>query len=149
MTKGIVAATLNNDILISTLLGWTIAQGIKIGIGVIREKRFDFRWLLGTGGMPSAHAAGVASLATAIGVEFGFDSGLFALGVTFAIVTMFDAQGVRRAAGKQASILNKLISEHPANIKVQEKRLIELLGHTPIEVISGAFVGIFVALSYL
>ncbi|MBU2540376.1 MAG: divergent PAP2 family protein [Candidatus Omnitrophica bacterium] len=149
MTKGIISAALNNDILISTLLGWVTAQGIKIGIGTIREKQFDFRWLLGTGGMPSAHAAGVASLATAIGIEFGFDSALFALGLTFAVVTMFDAQGVRRAAGKQASILNKLISEHPENIKVQEKRLIELLGHTPIEVIAGAFVGILVALSYL
>lgn len=149
MDKGFIQTVLSNDILIATILAWMIAQGIKIGIGVFRERRFDFRWLLGTGGMPSAHAAGVAALATAIGINYGFDSGLFALGVTFAVVIMFDAQGVRRAAGKQASILNKLISTHPANLKVQEKRLIELLGHTPVEVLAGAAVGIFVAIIYI
>lgn len=149
MTKGLIHTLVNNDILMSTLLGWMTAQGIKIGIGVFRQRRFDFRWLLGTGGMPSAHAAGVAALATAIGIEYGIDSGLFALGAIFAMLTMFDAQGVRRAAGKQAEILNKLVSEHPGDIKVQEKRLIELLGHTPIEVIAGAFVGILIAIIYV
>lgn len=140
---------LENKVLICTILAWVFAQGIKIAIGVFRQKRFDFKWLIGTGGMPSAHAAGVSALATSIGITKGFDSGLFALGLAFAVVTMFDAQGVRREAGKQAEILNKLISETNPDLTTQEKRLIELLGHTPVEVFAGAAIGILIAIIYL
>lgn len=148
MDSAFFNALIANNVLISTLLGWVSAQGIKIAIGVLRQKRFDFRWLIGTGGMPSAHAAGVSALATSIAIKYGLDSGIFALGLAFAVVTMFDAQGVRRAAGRQAAILNRLISEHESNFKTQEKRLIELLGHTPIEVIAGSIVGILIAVIY-
>ncbi|MEW6008619.1 MAG: divergent PAP2 family protein [Candidatus Omnitrophota bacterium] len=144
MSNNFTQAVFNNDVLISTLLGWVTAQTIKISMGVLRQKKFDFRWLIRTGGMPSAHAAGVSALATTVGIEYGVESGLFALAIAFAVVTMFDAQGVRRAAGRQAAILNRLISEH--DIKVKEKRLIELLGHTPIEVIAGSIVGILIAI---
>jgi acid phosphatase family membrane protein YuiD len=149
MNTPFIQAILTNDALVTTLLSWVSAQGIKIAIGIVRQRRFDFRWLISTGGMPSAHAAGVSALATTLGVEYGLNSGLFALGVTFAVVTMFDAQGVRRAAGRQATILNKLISEHNVDLKAHEKRLIELLGHTPVEVIAGALVGIFIAVLYI
>lgn len=90
-----------NRILVITLAVWGIGQLIKIITNLLRGKRFDFRWLLGTGGMPSSHAAGVAALATACGLEYGFGSGYFALAAVFAMVTMFDAQGVRRSSGNR------------------------------------------------
>jgi acid phosphatase family membrane protein YuiD len=149
MNQDFFPAVLNNRVLISALLGWISAQGIKIISAVIRQKKLDARWIIGTGGMPSSHAAGVSALATAVGLTHGFDSGLFALSFIFAVVTMFDAQGVRRAAGKQASIINKLLSERPVDFFKQEKKLIELLGHTPIEVFAGAIVGILVTIIYM
>lgn len=134
-----------NRILITTLLAWIIAQLIKVATGVIREKRFDFRWLLGTGGMPSAHAAGASALASSIGLELGWDSVYFALAASFAIVVMFDAQGVRRAAGRQARILNKILDDIYWQGKIQEDRLRELIGHTPVEVLVGMLLGIAIA----
>jgi acid phosphatase family membrane protein YuiD len=95
----------------TTLSAWVIAQTIKVAIGVIRQRRFDFRWFVGTGGMPSSHTTGASCLATAIGLECGFNSVYFALAAAFAIVVMFDAQGVRRATGKQARILNKITED--------------------------------------
>ena len=136
----------NNEILITTLLAWVLAQLIKVTIGVIRNKRFDFRWLLGTGGMPSSHAAGAAALAWSIGLVKGWHSVYFALAVSFAIVVMFDAQGVRRATGKQAQILNKITDDIYWKGKIQEDRLRELIGHTPVEVLIGMVLGIFIAI---
>lgn len=124
---------------------WVIAQAIKVMIGVIRCKRFDFRWLVGTGGMPSSHASGAACLASSIGIHSGFDSVYFALAAAFAIVVMFDAQGVRRATGKQASILNKITEDIYWQGRIKENRLRELIGHTPIEVLAGALLGILIA----
>jgi len=100
---------IRNKIFMTTLAAWIIAQTLKVTIGVIRERKFDFRWFVGTGGMPYSHAAGASCLATSIGFEHGFNSVHFALAASFAIVVMFDAQGVRRATGKQARILNKLM----------------------------------------
>ncbi len=134
-----------NKVFIITLYAWIIAQAIKVIIGVIRQKRFDFRWLIGTGGMPSSHAAGAACLATILGLERGFNSDYFALAASFAIVVMFDAQGVRRATGKQAHILNKIMDDIYWQGKTSEGRLRELIGHTPIEVFAGALLGIAIA----
>ena len=94
--------------------------------------------------MPSSHSAIVCSLATCIGKEYGFDSGIFAIATIMAFVVMYDAAGVRRAAGKQASILNKIL-ETPGmtTVQVQEK-LVEVLGHTPIQVFVGAIIGIVI-----
>ena len=100
-----------NSILLATFIAWIAAQSIKIIIGVIRERKFDFRWLLGTGGMPSSHSAAVSALAMSIGMKYSFDSALFGLALIFALIVMFDAQGVRRAAGKQASILNRIVDD--------------------------------------
>lgn len=137
---------IKNKVLITTLSAWIIAQTIKVSIGVIREKRFDFRWFVGTGGIPSSHAAGASCLATAIGLEYGFNSAYFALAASFAIVVMFDAQGVRRATGKQARILNKITEDIYWKGRIQEDRLRELIGHTPIEVIVGFLLGVIIAL---
>lgn len=98
--------------------------------------------------MPSSHSAVVTSLATLIGMEYGVESGIFALSCVFSAVVMYDAAGVRRAAGKQATLLNKLV-ENAANsgIVVSEK-LVEVLGHTPLQVLVGAIIGILVGLLY-
>ena len=137
---------IKNKVLITTISAWIIAQTIKVSIGVIREKRFDFRWFVGTGGIPSSHAAGASCLATAIGLEYGFNSAYFALAASFAIVVMFDAQGVRRATGKQARLLNKITEDIYWKGRIQEDRLRELIGHTPIEVIVGFLLGVIIAL---
>lgn len=91
--------------------------------------------------MPSSHAAGVSSLATAVGMQYGFDGPLFAVAAVFALVIMFDAQGVRRAAGQQATILNKMMDDIWKG-RLEEKRLIELLGHSPFQVMVGFLFGI-------
>lgn len=136
-----------NKILWITLAAWFIAQTIKVLFGVIREKRFNFSWFIGTGGMPSSHAAGATALATTCGLNLGFDSPLFALATVFAIVTMFDAQGVRRSTGKQAEILNRIMDDIYWKGKISEDRLKELIGHTPVEVIVGSVIGFFLALA--
>jgi hypothetical protein len=144
--KDIFTQLIKNKIFMTTILSWIIAQTIKVTIGVIRQKRFDFRWFVGTGGMPSSHAAGAACLATSVGLGYGFDSVYFALAAAFTIVVMFDAQGVRHATGRQARILNKVMEDIYWQGKTNEKRLRELIGHTPIEVIVGALLGIIIAI---
>ena len=134
-----------NKILMTTLSAWIIAQSIKLILGVVRYKRFDFRWFVGTGGMPSSHVSGAACLATSVGLEYGFSSAYFALAASFAIVVMFDAQGVRRATGRQARILNKITEDIYWRGKFDEGKLRELIGHTPVEVIAGLFLGILIA----
>ena len=141
-----VIDVVSNKIIVVTFLGWFVAQSIKVVTGVIRQKKFDFRWFVGTGGMPSSHVAGVAALATAVGLNFGFDSSLFAVTVVFTIVVMFDAQGVRQATGKQAEILNMIMEDVYLKKHVEESKLKELIGHTPVQVLAGAFVGILVAI---
>lgn len=143
--QDIFAQVFRNKIFITTLSAWIIAQALKVTLGVLRLRKFDFRWLVGTGGMPSSHSAGAACLATAIGLEYGFDSVLFAIGASFAIVVMFDAQGVRRATGKQARILNRIMDDIYWQGRIREDRLRELVGHTPIEVIMGFILGVSIA----
>jgi len=132
----------NNKILMITIITWTIAQGMKVCLGIIRERRFNFKWFIGTGGMPSSHAAGATALATTCGLQAGFDSIMFALASVFAIVTMFDAQGVRRSAGQQAAILNQVLDDMYWKGKIEADQLLELIGHTPLQVIIGGFLGI-------
>ena len=141
-----ITQVFQNKILMTTLSAWFVAQTIKVAFGVIRQKKFDFRWFVGTGGMPSSHAAGASCLATAIGLEYGFSSIYFALAASFAIVVMFDAQGVRRASGRQARILNKIMDDIYWEGRMQENRLRELIGHTPVEVIVGFLIGVSIAL---
>jgi len=136
----------HNKIFLTTLSAWLIAQALKVFIGVVQKRRFDFRLFVGTGGMPSAHVAGAACLATAMGLEYGFDSAYFALAASFAIVVMFDAQGVRRATGKQARILNKITDDIYWQGKIHDGRLRELIGHTPLEVVGGFLVGVLIAI---
>ena len=136
----------HNRIFLITLAVWILAQIIKVVLGVIKEKRFNFRWFIGTGGMPSSHAAGASALATSVGLEYGFNSPLFAVAAAFAMVTMFDAQGVRRATGYQATILNKMMDDIYWKGQIEEQRLKELVGHTPIEVLAGFAFGVICAM---
>ena len=123
---------------------WFFIQLFKLIYDLVKTKKFNFKRILGAGGMPSSHTAVVTSLATMIGLNEGFESPLFAVSVIFACVVMYDATGVRRAAGKQAQLLNKII-ETPGLTKVQvSERLVEALGHTPMQVVVGAGIGIFV-----
>ena len=130
-----------NRVFTATIISWFTAQIIKILIAVINKRRFNFKWLIGTGGMPSSHCAATAALATTLGLEYGFHTGIFAIGLGFAIVTMFDAQSARRAVGKQAEILNKMVEDIYFKKPIKEERLIELIGHTPVQVIAGAILG--------
>ena len=144
MENGIIVGNKIFDVVFVALF---LAQALKVIISLFTERRLNFRKFLDTGSMPSSHTSSVVSLATAIGIKEGIQSSLFAISVVFAVVVMYDATGVRRAAGKQASVLNKIVN----NIKkregyaIIEENLKELLGHTPLEVFGGAVLGIIVA----
>ncbi|GBF23215.1 hypothetical protein tpqmel_0619 [Candidatus Gastranaerophilus sp. (ex Termes propinquus)] len=136
------------EALFSGILAAFLAQILKVVFYCIKHREINFKMFTTTGGMPSSHSAGVVGLATAVGLVEGFDSVSFAIATSFAIVVMYDAAGLRRAAGKTAATLNRLvreIREHSSEIRPQEA-LKELLGHTPIEVMCGAFFGMLVAL---
>ena len=135
-----------NYIFGTTVAAWVIAQSIKVLLGILREKRFNFRWFVGTGGMPSSHAAGVSALSTSIGVAYGFDSALFAVTLVFTLIVLFDAQGVRFSTGKMAEILNKMLDDIYWKKRLDDRQLKEFLGHTPIEVFAGIALGIIVSL---
>lgn len=142
-----IEAWVSNQAFMAWLIACLIAQGLKILGGVIRLRRFDFRWLIGTGGMPSTHAAGVTALSVAVGDQVGYGSPLFAAVVAFTVITLFDAQGVRRWSGRQAQILNKIMEDMYFKRRIQEQRLKELLGHTPFEVLVGMGVGLVTAVA--
>lgn len=130
----------------TVLMAWLVAQTIKVAIGAVTEKKFNFRWFVGSGGMPSSHAATVSALTTSVGLTYGFTSPFFAIVFFLAFIIMFDAQGVRRQSGHQAEALNKIIEDIYLNKGIQQERLKELLGHTPIQVFIGAAIGILIAL---
>lgn len=143
----IIHRLIDNRILLAAILGWVVAQGVKVLLGVVTERRFNFRWLVGSGGMPSSHSAGVSALATSVGIVEGLSSPIFAVTLVVALVIMFDAQGVRRATGQQAEALNKMLEDIYWKRPIAETRLIELIGHTPIEVFVGSAIGILLAIA--
>lgn len=125
---------------------WFCIQVFKVIWDLVKTKKFNFKRILGAGGMPSSHSAIVTSLATLIGKNEGITTPIFALSVIFSFIVMYDAAGVRRAAGKQATILNKIVNTPGlSNLQIHEK-LVEVLGHTPIQVFVGAVIGIIVGL---
>lgn len=133
--------------IIVPLFIWFFIQLFKVFYDLVTTKKFNFKRILGAGGMPSSHSAVVTSLATMVGKEFGIDSAIFAISLIFAFVVMYDAAGIRRAAGKQAKLLNKIV-ETPGltGVEVSEK-LVEVLGHTPIQVLVGAMIGVIVGIT--
>lgn len=136
----------DNRVLGTALFAWLIAQVLKVIILLITTRKLDLTRMIGSGGMPSSHAAIVVSLAFAVGFSQGFDTPLFAMATVFALVVMYDAAGVRRAAGAQARLLNRIVTDLiEEGKKPRYEVLKELLGHTPVEVFAGAVLGAFVA----
>lgn len=133
--------------LLAPLVAWAIAQAAKVILTSMRQRRLNLRVLAETGGMPSSHAAIVMGMTTAVGKYAGVSSASFAIALIFSFVVMYDAAGLRRAAGRQAAILNRLVEDLVHMRGMQEQRLRELLGHTPVEVLVGALLGIVVGLS--
>jgi uncharacterized protein len=128
--------------LLAPIVAWTIAQTAKVIIYSVREHRLNLRVLAVTGGMPSSHSAIVMGMTTAVGKYAGINSAQFAIALIFSFVVMYDAAGLRRAAGRQAAILNRLVEDLVNMRGVQEAKLRELLGHTPVEVLVGGVLGV-------
>lgn len=137
---------LHNVSIWSAFWAWFGAQLTKMAMSFRNTRRIDFRYLVSTGGMPSAHSSLAAGLATSVGVEAGFGSPFFALALVFASIVMFDAQTVRRAAGHQARLLNQIVDELFEHHHLSEQKLAEFLGHTRLEVFMGLLMGILIAL---
>ncbi len=139
-------AIITNKYIYIPLLVWFFIQLFKVIWDLVETKKFNFKRILGAGGMPSSHSAVVMCLSVMVGKEYGFGSSVFALALIFAIVVMYDAAGVRRAAGKQAALLNKIVDTPGLSLPQVQERLVEVLGHTPTQVFVGAIIGIIVGL---
>ena len=134
----------SNKFIIVPILTWVLIQTFKVIYDLVTTKKFNFKRILGAGGMPSSHSAVVMAITVLLGKENGFDSSVFAMALIFSFIVMYDAAGVRRAAGKQAALLNKIIDTPGlSDLEVHEK-LAEVLGHTPTQVFVGALIGILV-----
>lgn len=137
-----------------SLAAWFLAQAAKILLSFLLEKKWDFNLLVSSGGFPSSHTAIVCALAISIGKVEGWDSALFAISVALAVIVMYDAAGVRRAAGNHARVINYLVEwmrQHQADrlaYNLQVERLKELIGHTPFEVFGGAILGCAIGLIF-
>lgn len=137
------------EVLLCGLASALVAQIIKFALFTIKNRKINFKIFTTTGGMPSAHSAGVMALSTIIGILLGFDSILFAAAVGFSLVIMYDAAGVRRAAGKTAASLNRMMEDfYHHDLQAVGGKLKELLGHTPFEVFVGAIFGILFAFAF-
>ena len=142
-----VSEIFHNQILVVALLACFTAQGLKVIIELIKDRTVNFRHLVSTGGMPSAHSALVGAVATGIGQTMGWSSPEFAIACLFAVIVMYDAAGVRQAAGKQAKILNQITDElFQDEHNLNEEKLKELLGHTPFQVVVGLALGITISM---
>jgi acid phosphatase family membrane protein YuiD len=139
---------LENDPLIVACLAWFLAQVSKLVIVLLRERKIQLAYLTSAGGMPSSHSAVVVALAMRVGMDEGVRSPIFAVAFVFAGVVLYDAAGIRRAVSVQARILNRMLEEVLELKRFNEKRLLELLGHTPFEVFIGSLLGLLVALSW-
>lgn len=133
---------INNKCIYIPVILWFCIQVFKVITDLIVNKRLNVKRIIGAGGMPSSHSAIVTSLAALVGREYGFDSGIFAVALIMAFVVMYDAAGVRRAAGKQARIINKILDTPGLSTEQVQEKLVEALGHTPIQVFAGAVIGI-------
>ncbi len=137
-----LAKVLLNDPLFAALAAWGLAQVIKVPLDYLFTREVNWHLLLSAGGMPSSHAALVAGLGWAIGLEYGFDSPVFAIAAVLAMVVIYDATGVRRAAGQHARVINRMIEDLSHGHPLKEEELKEVLGHTPGQVVAGTIFGI-------
>jgi acid phosphatase family membrane protein YuiD len=137
---------LRSPYIVAPLLAWGVAQVSKVIVDSVWKHHFTIRRLATAGGMPSSHTAMVVALTTELGRHLGLADPLFAAAVVFASVVMYDATGVRRAAGRQAVLLNRMMDDFFARRGFKEQRLREFVGHTPIEVMAGALLGLIFGL---
>ena len=145
-----VAGLFHNHVLFAGLIGWFLAQSLKIPIHYLVEKEWDWHRFHGSGGMPSSHTAMVVAATIMLGALHGFDTPLFAVSAVFSSIVMYDATGVRRETGRQARIINQILQDVLINGRpISDVELKELIGHKPIEVAGGALLGIAIALVYL
>ena len=140
---------LGNQLLMSAVTGWVVAQFLKTLIDFALNKNFNAERLVGSGGMPSSHSATVCGLTTAALLKYGAGSFEFAVCFVPTMIVMYDAIRVRRETGKQAKLLNSILSENPLklNAEVLQEKLKEYVGHTPLQVLAGAILGIGLALA--
>ena len=137
-----------SDFLENKFIVWCCIQLFKFITDLVINRKPNFKRLFGAGGMPSSHSAVVATLTTLVGKEYGLGSAIFAVSFVFSLIVMYDAAGVRRAAGKQATLLNKLVENYPNSNVIVTEKLVEVLGHTPFQVLVGAVIGILVGTLY-
>lgn len=147
-------SALTNHILIAPIMAWFVAQVLKFIINALVEKKVSLERLYGDGGMPSGHSATVTTLAAMCGWGCGYNSALFAASVIFAIIVMHDASGVRREAGKQATLIKQLADGFNAMFvekddQIKTEKLKEFIGHTPLQVVFGALLGLVVTTVYI
>jgi acid phosphatase family membrane protein YuiD len=135
-----------NPPLMLALIALSSAQLFKFGFAAIRNRRVDFTRLTGMGGMPSSHAASVCALSTGVGLDAGWSSPVFGAVGFFSLLVLYDATGIRQAAARQARLLNRMLEDLAAHHSIQGERVVEMLGHTALEVLVGAIYGIAVAL---
>jgi len=141
----VVLEIFGNRIIQAAALAWAIAQGLKVILTLIISRRFDASRMFGSGGMPSSHSAMTCAMLMVIGFTEGFSSAVFALAFCFSGVVMYDAAGVRRSTGKNAAVINRLLERLASDgLSFDEEHLKELVGHTPIQVLAGALLGILV-----
>lgn len=148
MTK--LSDLFSNYVLNVAVISWFFAQFIKTILYFIKTKKFNIERMVGAGGMPSAHSASVCSMTIAVAKTQGFSSPLFAVSFLLAVIVMYDAMGVRRAAGQHAKVINMIVKKNKSDISSyvpkNKNQLKEFLGHTPIEVMGGALLGILIAI---
>lgn len=140
----VVLEILSNRIIQAAALAWAIAQGLKVVLTLAISGKFDSTRVFGSGGMPSSHSAMTCAMLMMVGFTEGFSSAVFALAFCFSGVVMYDAAGVRRSTGKNAAVLNRLIDRLYTDGSFDEEHLKELVGHTPIQVLAGALLGILI-----
>lgn len=139
---GVILEILGNRVIQAAALAWAVAQALKVMLTLAISRRFDKSRVLGSGGMPSSHSAMACAMLMTIGFREGFSSSIFALAFCFSGVVMYDAAGVRRSTGRNAQVINQLMDMLSGNgYTFDEKRLKELVGHTPIQVLAGALLG--------
>ena len=141
----ILLAIIGNRAIQAAVLAWAVAQALKVVLTLAISRRFDRTRVLGSGGMPSSHSSMACAMVTVIGFHEGFSSAVFALAFCFAGVTMYDAAGVRRSTGKNAAVINHIVEGLSGKgFNFDDEHLKELVGHTPIQVLAGALMGILI-----
>ena len=142
---------LSNEVLVASTFGWAMAQIVKALVAFFQGRGLSYRYLFGSGGMPSSHSAFVSALTTAIAIIHGFGSTDFAISVVIALIVMYDAAGVRQSVGRQSRVINRIVKELRLGRHVTELEsdLRELVGHTPFQVFAGSALGIIVGWAWV